>query len=111
MNEEKILEAVKAQMDDPVKVIGFLEHQIDLENKMISLLILCLEQNGIQLPEELVFLRDNFQQGFLDASSVDFNDLSNPFQAYKMPLAIDKKVKTRLTQERYLMKKQANGML
>lgn len=109
ITEEQLLQSVKEQMDDPIKIIGFLEHQLDYQQKIISLLIQSLETNGFDLPEELIALKP-IQDGFLKHSSVDFNDIAHPFQSYKIPKAIEKKERQRITQERYLNKKMVNGI-
>ena len=49
-------------------------------------------------------------KSLMSHSSVNFDDLDNPLQAYKLPACINQKYYTRLIQDRYLVAQMKAGI-
>jgi len=90
---------VRENIGDPLNLISFLEHLIDLQSKLILKISETIDPTLLdkQTKELLGYLEQ-----FNTLSSVDWDNLSNPFQAYKLPLALDKKKYIRDVQKIYL---------
>lgn len=93
------------QLEDPIIVIAYLEHQMDL----MARIILDLAENVNSLTEEQK-QRVEMLKGLMNHSSIDFNDLDNPLHAYKIPKTIENKEYTRLVQYRYLQAQIKEGI-
>jgi len=90
---------VEDNIGDPLNLISYLEHLIDLQSFIILKLSDAIEPTllDIQTKELLGYLGQ-----FNALSSVDWNDLDSPFQAYKIPVALEKKKYIRDIQKIYL---------
>ena len=90
---------VEDNIGDPLNLISYLEHLIDLQSLLILKLSDAIEPTLLdtQTKELLGYLGQ-----FNVLSSVEWNDLSNPFQAYKIPVALEKKKYIRDIQRIYL---------
>lgn len=98
----------KDMLPDPIIVIGYLEHQLDLMAKVIEDLTKLVDTSTMTAEEKN---RIQALQGLLEHSSIDFEDLDNPLQSYKLPSAKGLKKRTRDVQRRYLEKQQKEGLL
>lgn len=105
---KELQEIAKDKLPDPIIIIGYLEHQLDLMVKVVSDLASVVDTSTMTQDQKdrLLLVED-----FLQQSSVDFDDLSNPLQSYKLPKAKELKIYTRDIQKRYLMKQQKEGLL
>lgn len=97
--------AMKA-LPDPIVTMGYMEHQIDLFGKVVSILAHKAMDSLTEDEQKLVRMLDDI----LSHSSVDFNDISNPLQAYKIPKAIETKRYTRNVQSQYLQSQIREGL-
>jgi hypothetical protein len=112
VSEEQIKalrEAVKNRLDDPIIVISYLEHQIDLQGKVLDLLASEVEASGVVLSTELKDLLQ-MQKDLLTHSSVDFDNLQDQMESYKIPKTAEKKSNTRKIQYRYLQRQIEEGI-
>jgi hypothetical protein len=83
--------------DDPIIVIGYLEHQLDL---IAQLLIDLAEKSEPLAPEA----EDRLQKlkALLQYSSIDFAHITSVYESYKLPNAEALKQETRKVQKQYL---------
>jgi len=90
---------VNSDVGDPLNLISYLEHLIDLNSHLILKLSETIDPTLLdtQTLELLGYLRQ-----FNTLSSVNFSDLNNPFEAYKLPVALSKKSYIRDIQRVYL---------
>jgi len=90
---------VNSDVGDPLNLISFLEHLIDLNSHLILKLSETIDLTLLdaQTLELLEYLKQ-----FNTLSSVNFSDLNNPFEVYKIPVALDKKRYIRDIQRVYL---------
>lgn len=95
------------QLQDPVIIIGYLEHQVDLLGKLVLDLAQVVDQTKIT-PE--VAGRLTALNGLMAHSSVDFENITDPLQAYKLPTCIGVKSYTRRIQDQYLRAKLREGL-
>jgi hypothetical protein len=95
--KEQLRLVAKEHLPDPIIVIGYLEHQLDL----VSQLIVDLSESGVTLSPEAID-RVEKMKVLLNYSSVNFEDIDNPLESYKLPNAEGLKKHTRKVQERYL---------
>ena len=79
---------VNSDVGDPLNLISYLEHLIDLNSHIIIKLSETIDPSLLdeQTQELLEYLKQ-----FNVLSSVNFSDLNSPFEAYKLPVALDKK--------------------
>lgn len=94
----ELRDTVAEMLPEPVIIIGYLEHQLDLVSKVALDLSKLIDQTNMSEGEKnrLVALQD-----VLVNSSVDFDNMSHPLQSYKIPKAIELKKDTRDVQLRY----------
>lgn len=95
---KKVLrETAKSELPDPIITLAYVEHQMDL---MAQLIVDMAESQTLsaEATERLNMLKQ-----LLEHSSVDFANLADPLQAYKIPKAIEYKENTRDVSIRYLM--------
>lgn len=90
-------------------LLGYLEHQVDLQGKMFSLLNQAVEDSGVVLPEELTSLMLEHEK-IMEKSSINFDDLANPMEAYKLPKTVETKSIIRNVQVPYLKRKVSEGV-
>lgn len=104
--KQELREVAKEYLPDPIIVIGYLEHQLDLISKLVVDLASLVDSNNItpEIQERLDMLN-----GLLNHSSVNFNNLASPLESYKIPKATDLKAYTRKIQKRYLQKQIEEG--
>lgn len=104
--KEELLEETKKRMPDVVQTLGYMEHQLDLVTKLtLDIHKILVETTQLVNAEELTpEQRERFKvaEDFVKTSSVDFDDLPNQLQSYKLPTAIQKKSEMRQIQDRYL---------
>lgn len=105
-----LVSAARGALDDPIIIIGYLEHQLDLQGKILHTLAEEVKASGVQLSPALQTLLD-LQNQFVSNSSVDFDNMTDQMQSYKIPRAIEKKARTRRVQMMYLLKQKEEGML
>lgn len=89
---------VENMLPPTVVVIGYMEHQLDLQGQ---LLLDIIEELGGELSPEMAE-RVNRMKQFMAFSSIDFENIENPLEAYKYPNALNLKQGTREIQRRYL---------
>jgi len=90
---------VNSDVGDPLNLISYLEHLIDLNSHIIIKLSETIDPSLLdEQTQELL----NYLKQFNVLSSVNFSDLNNPFEAYKIPVALDKKKYIRDIQKIYL---------
>lgn len=106
--KRELRKIAKEMLPESIVIIGYLEHFVDLIGKCVEDLSSIIDIS--QLNEEQQF-RLNKLKEFLQYSSVDFNNLNDPFEAYKLPSALQLKADTRNIQRRYLKAQQREGLL
>ena len=108
MTEDKkreLRETAKNMLPDPIITIGYMEHYIDL----IAQLVVDLAESGVELPKEAKE-RLEILKSILKYSSVDFNNLDDPLESYKLPKSEELKKYTRIVQKRYLVAQVREGV-
>ena len=108
MTEDKkreLRETAKNMLPDPIIVIGYMEHYIDL----IAKLVVDLAESGIELPQEAQE-RLELLKSILKYGSVDFNNIDDPLESYKLPKSGELKKYTRAVQKRYLVAQMREGV-
>lgn len=97
--EDLALEAVEKEVGNLAQVLGLFEHQVDLMAQLILDLASIADQTKLtsEMQERINMLR-----AFMQNTSVDFSNLSDPFQSYRIPAAIESKARIRRIQEKYL---------
>lgn len=106
--KKELQDIAKSNLPDPIIILGFMEHQIDFMAKIIEDLVGVVDTST--LTEEQLGRITQLKE-FLKASSVDFDDLSNPLQSYKLPKALQVKTETRDIQYRYITKQIDEGLM
>lgn len=96
--KDEMQKAATGMLPDATITLGYLEHYVDLIGKLVSVLAHKEESNLTDDEKKLLTSLD----GFLTQSSIDFKDMTNPLQAYKIPKAIEAKQRTRMIQSMYL---------
>lgn len=102
--KQELINVVTDMLPDPIIIIGYLEHQIDL----ISKLIVDFADSGLTLSPEATD-RLNELKKLLEYSSINFENLDNPIESYKLPKAKELKSETRSVQGKYLKAKIREG--
>jgi hypothetical protein len=97
--KHELRQIAEKSLPEVIVALGFTEHQIDLMGRLILDIVEGLDPASLS-PETVE--RVEMLKQLIYYSSVDFEDLSNPLQAYKIPKAIEVKEKTRDIQGRYL---------
>lgn len=105
--EKELRDIAKDMLPDPIIVIGYVEHQLDLMAQIISDLAKKVDAETFTEEERE---RIRMLDAFIQHTSVDFDDPENPLQAYRIPKAIELKEHTRDVQERYIKKKLQEGL-
>ncbi|MCR8633499.1 hypothetical protein [Paenibacillus radicis (ex Xue et al. 2023)] len=106
--EEELRETAKAMLPDAIISIAYVEHQMDLIGSLVKDLFTLVDPDKIT---EDIQQKLDVLAGALQYSSIDFNSMDDPLQAYKLPLMIEKKAETRIVQTKYLQKKLQEGIL
>jgi hypothetical protein len=97
--KRELRKVAEAMFPEPIIIIGYIEHYIDLMGKVIEDLSSVVDTSQLS-PEQQERL--NKLKEFLQYSSVDFNNISDPLESYKLPSALQLKADTRNIQRRYL---------
>lgn len=109
MTEDKkreLRETAKNMLPDPIIIIGYMEHYIDL----IAKLVVDLAESGVELPPEAQERLEKLKS-MLQHSSIDFNNMDDPLESYKLPRSEELKKYTRTVQKRYLIAQMREGVL
>lgn len=96
---EELRNIAKDMLPDPIIIIGYLEHQIDLMAKVISDLLPLVDTASLSPDAQTRIEKLN---EILTHSSVDFNNINSPLESYKIPTTVQLKGDTREVQKRYL---------
>lgn len=108
---DNALKAVEQDVGNILILVSYMEHQADLNSKIIDGLVEVVKTQGATIPAELQTLIDNNKM-IMQASSVDFDNLTDEFNGYKLPGTALVKGKVRNIQKRYLLAvKRAVGSL
>lgn len=109
-NERKkeLQSVVKDMLSDPIIVIGYMEHQIDLMGKIIEDLSGLVDTSTLAPAQQQ---RLTSLKSILQFSSLDFENLNSPLQSYKIPKVIELKEDTRRVQTRYLNRQIQEGLM
>lgn len=93
-------------------ILAYMEHQMDITAKVVDDLVTTLKEGGAldNMSVEQLERVENLR-GLLRHSSVDFDNITDPTQSYKIPKAIDNKETTRVVQDMYLRAQQDRGIL
>jgi hypothetical protein len=107
MSDKKVelQDIAKDNLPDPIIIIGLLEHQLDLMGQ----LIIDLAGDKSELSIEIQGRLDRLQ-GLLNYTSVNFEKIDDPMEAYKIPKATEIKGVTRKVQRRYLEAQMREGI-
>jgi hypothetical protein len=109
-NERKkeLREIAKGMLPDPIISLAYVEHQIDLLNSLVLDLVTIVDQTKIttEMQDKINNLIETMRY-----SSIDFDNLSSPFENYKIPSMIELKQHTRGVQKRYLKKQMEENLL
>jgi hypothetical protein len=92
----ELREVAKEKLPDPIIVIGYLEHQLDL----IGMLLVDLAE-GSTLSAEAQDRLDRLKT-LLQYSSINFANITSVYESYKLPNAEVLKQETRKVQKQYL---------
>lgn len=96
--KSELQRAVADMLPDTTVTLGFLEHYVDLMGMLVSILAHKSEDSFSEDEKKLLGHLD----AFLKYGSIDFKNIVNPMEAYKIPKAIEAKKHTRFVQKRYL---------
>jgi hypothetical protein len=102
--KEELRQTAASMLNDPVLIMAFVEHQMDLMGQ----LILDLAENATLTPEQQE--RVDMLKQIMQYSSIDFANISNILQAYKVPKTAENKQHTRMVQDRYLKAQMRAGV-
>lgn len=91
---------------DPMITMAYVEHQMDTIAKLVIDLAESQEITDPKVLERLSLLKQ-----IMTHSSIDFDDLTNQFQNYKIPKTIEHKENTRKVSNRYLLAQLREGIL
>lgn len=106
---EKELQQIAASMlPSPMISTAYVEHQMDLISSLLMDLFARLDPESLT-PD--IQAKLSYLQQAMTFSSVDFSNLSEPLQSYKLPAMIEKKWETRIVQNKYLLKLKTEGLL
>lgn len=108
MNDEikkkELRDTAAGMLPDIVITMAFVEHQMDL---MAQILVDMAEDANLS-PEKQE--RVEMLRGILVHSSINFEKITEPLEAYKIPKTIDYKLNTRQVQGRYLQAQVKAGL-
>lgn len=104
---EQLREIAKNNLPDSVVMQGYAENQMDLIAQVVLDIIGTLDQSTLS---QDVLDRINFLKQIMEYSSIDFNNLNDPLQAYKIPMATKTKGLTRDIQSLYLNAQVREGL-
>lgn len=105
--EKELLDAMMQRLPNVLLIQGYMEHQLDLMGKLI---VDIYEQVGEEnLSPEVKGRLDSLRM-IMEASSVDFDNIKDPMEAYKYPKAKGVKDQIRVEQARYLKAKVKFGI-
>ena len=93
-------------LPDTTVTLGYMEHYMDLIGKIVSSLAHKEASNLTDEEKDLVEKLDSM----LKYSSIDFDNLNDPLQSYKVPKAIEAKQRTRMVQRKYLQAQITKGV-
>ncbi|AEO93680.1 gp422 [Bacillus phage G] len=105
--KEELRKIAESNLPESVIVISYMEHMLDLVATITKELSNLIDKEKIS-PE--LQLKLDMLESLLQYSSVDFANIENPMQAYKIPKTIELKNQTRKVQERYLKKQIEKGV-
>jgi hypothetical protein len=105
---QELRDIAKSMLPDTVISLALVEHQLDLMAYLLKSLLNRVDETTLtQQEKDMIAYLDQV----LAKSSVDFNDIANPFQAYKLPKMVEVKNHTRVVQGKYLKKQMEEGLL
>jgi hypothetical protein len=106
--ENIVEEVMQRQVGNTAILLGYLEHQVDLLSKLVQDLAEIVDTTKItpEVQERLDKLGE-----VMTNSSIDFDNLEDPMQSYKLPGTVATKGKLRDVQLRYLQAKANRGEL
>lgn len=96
------------QLGSPVVVMAYLTHLIDLQNQVILDLASAVDQTKLSTEAKE---RLNLVEQVSHVSSVDFANVNDPMQAYKIPNAIALKTKSNILMQEYVTALAREGLL
>lgn len=106
--EELVREQITQEIGNESIVLGYFEHQVDLLMQVVKDLAGAVDTE--QLSEDAK-QRLGMVDQLLAHTSVDLAHLDSPYQAYKIPKAIETKKRLRTIQAQYLTVKAELGEL
>jgi hypothetical protein len=101
---EILRETAKTMLPDSIITLAYVEHQMDL---MAQLIVDMAESANLTGP---ALDRLNMLKQILEYTSIDFENLSQPLQAYKIPKTTEYKKNTRVVGEKYLLAQVREGV-
>lgn len=102
--EQEILDRV----GNVVVLLGYFEHQVDLQAKIIKGISEAVQASGVELPVEVTTLLAENDK-LLEVSSIDFKNITSQLESYKLPKAVQTKSQIRDIQGIYLQAKLREG--
>lgn len=109
---ERLKKIAESQLPPTIIILGYMEHQIDLTAKIVDDLVQVLEGAGLMTdaPDQVKERIQNLR-ALLDHTSVDFDNISDIMQSYKIPKAIQNKADTRVVQAQYIGAQVKSGII
>jgi carboxypeptidase C (cathepsin A) len=105
----ELRETAKTMLEDPMITMAYVEHQMDLVSRLVLDLIDIVDTTAELDPA--VKQRVEMLRSITAHSSIDFENLTSPFQNYKVPKTVEHKEHTRKVSTRYLQAQLREGIL
>ena len=105
--QSQVIDTIKKEMGDPVFLVAYLEHQVDV----LTNVVLHLAQAADPAVVEAIQPQLDALQTIDASSSIDFDNLTSPTEAFKLPMMVHNKQMLRSIQGRYLQRLMETGNL
>lgn len=110
MSAEKrneLRDIAQSQLPEPIYTMAYMEHQLDLMGQVLLDLAQSAQfEEGSPEASRVAAL-----EAVMSKSSIDFDSIEHPLQAYKIPKTVEFKDRTRRVQNRYLQAQIENGII
>lgn len=104
--KEELRDAAIMMLPETVVALGYIEHQMDLIGTITMMLVDSFKDN--MTDDQLAIV--NMLRDVLKHSSIDFANINDQLQSYKIPKTIENKAAIRLVQEQYLLAQIREGI-
>lgn len=104
--KEELRQAAIDMLPDSILSLAYVEHQLDLTGTAV---LMMADMFKDQMTEEQMKVIEMLRE-VLKHSSIDFENIKDVLQSYKIPKTIESKSNTRSIQEQYLLAQIREGV-